>query len=220
MTDYGLITVWGVVSLRAHRVHWALQELGLDYRVEPIQSRTGETLTSAYTALNPRQKIPCLQDGELVISESAAILNHLYRTYGAGRNVFVPTTSAEMALSDEWCFTIMAEMDAHSLYLIRRHKGLAHIYGAAPAAVDSAIEYFQKQLAAVRPRIAAAPDCLFGDQVGVADILLTSVLDWAVKYEIEIDDDSASYLARMQARTAYRLGWETCALPDGVAEGA
>lgn len=220
MADYGPITVWGVVSLRAHRVHWALQELGLYYRVEPIQSRTGETLTAEYTALNPRQKIPCMQDGDLVISESAAILNHLFRSYGEGRGVFVPSTPAEMAASDEWCFTTMAEMDAHSLYLIRRHKGLAHIYGEAPVAVDSAVEYFQKQLAALRPRIAATTDCLFGDRLGVADILLTSVLDWAVKYEIDIDEDSTRYMDRMLARPAYQRAWETCALPEGVEQGA
>lgn len=220
MPTEGEIIVWGVVSLRAHRVHWALQELGLDYRVEPVQSRTGETWTPEYMALNPRQKIPCMQDGDLVISESAAILNHLFRCYGEGRGVFLPSTPAEKAASDEWSYTVMTEMDAHSLYLIRRHRGLADLYGEAPVAVDAAVEYFQKQLAAVRPRIAAIENCLFGDRLGVADILLTSVLDWAVKYEIAIDPDSTRYLNRMLARPAYQRAWETCALPEGVEKGA
>lgn len=220
MTDHGPIVVWGVVSLRVHRVHWALQELGLDYKVEPVQSRTGETWTPEYMALNPRQKIPCMQDGDLVISESAAILNHLFRSYGSGRDVFLPSTPAEMAASDEWSYTVMTEMDSHSLYLIRRHRDLPHLYGEAPVAVESAIAYFQKQLAAVRPRIAGTENCLFGDRLGVADILLTSVLDWAVKYGIGIDPDSTAYLERMQARPAYKRAWDTCALPEGVKKGA
>jgi len=33
---------------------------------------------------------------------------------------------------NEWCFFIIAELDAHSLYLIRRHDGLKHLYGEAP----------------------------------------------------------------------------------------
>jgi len=31
------ITIWGAVTPRALRVHWALEELGLDYKAEPIQ---------------------------------------------------------------------------------------------------------------------------------------------------------------------------------------
>ena len=55
--------VWGIVSLRAMRVHWALIELGLDYRTERVQSRTGETKTDAFTQMHPGQKIPVFQDG-------------------------------------------------------------------------------------------------------------------------------------------------------------
>jgi Glutathione S-transferase, N-terminal domain len=63
--------VYGVGSLRTLRVHWILHELGIPYKTEPIQSRSKQTRTSAYTAINSGGKIPCLQDEEFVISESA-----------------------------------------------------------------------------------------------------------------------------------------------------
>ena len=64
--------LWGCATSRTIRAHWALHELGLPYRCEPILARSGETLTPRYTAVNPRQKIPALQDGDLVVTESAA----------------------------------------------------------------------------------------------------------------------------------------------------
>lgn len=209
----GEITVWGAVSVRALRVHWALAELGLDYRTEPIQSRTGETLTARYTELNPKQKIPCLEDGEIRISESAAIVQHLFRVYGPGSAVFLPTSAAEQAASDEWCYFAMTELDAHSLYLIRRHAYLPEIYGPAPEAVASARAYCLKQVNAVEPRIAAADPYLFGERIGAADILLTTCLDWAASYDIPLARPILDYRARTKSRPAYLAAVARNALP-------
>ncbi|MDP6345062.1 MAG: glutathione S-transferase family protein [Alphaproteobacteria bacterium] len=203
MTD-SQITLWGAVSLRALRVHWALHELALPYRCEPIQSRSGETLTEEYGRLNPKRKIPYLTDGDFGLSESAAIVGYLFRAYGAGRGVYLPADDRAQATSDEWCYFVMTEMDAHSLYLIRRHGHLPEVYGHAPAAVASAEEYFLKQLAAVTPRIAEADPYLFGDRLGAADILLTTCLDWAANYGIEVSAPALAYLERTKARPAYQ----------------
>ena len=66
------LTLWGVGTSRTVRAHWAMAELGLAYETRAIGARTGETQTAEYTALNPRQKIPLLQDGDFCIGESAA----------------------------------------------------------------------------------------------------------------------------------------------------
>ncbi len=197
------ITVWGANSSRALRVYWALHELGLAYDRRPIGSRTGETLTDEYGHINPKRKIPSLQDGDLVITESAAIVNYLFRAYGAAADVFVPGDAAAQAASDEWCYFVMMELDAHSLYLIRRHKYLPEIYGAAPVAVASAEEYCRKQIDAVVPRIAAADPYLFGDRIGAADILLTTTLNWAENYGLELPPACRAYRDRTVARPAY-----------------
>ncbi len=73
------LTLWGVGTSRTIRPHWAMHELGLAYKTKPIGPRTGETKTAEYTKLNPRQKIPLLQDGDFCIGESAAIVAYLSR---------------------------------------------------------------------------------------------------------------------------------------------
>lgn len=207
------ITVWGVGTGRAFRVHWALQEMGLAYDTVPIQARTGETQTEEYARLNPKRKIPYFRDGDVGISESGAIVQYLFRVHGDAAGLYVPGDARAQALSDEWCYTVMTEFDAHPLYLIRRHKYLWEIYGKAPEAVASAEEYFRKQLAAMAPRIAAAAPYLFGEKLGAADILLTSCLDWAVDYDITVDDASLAYRARTNARPAYQAAQKANAVP-------
>ncbi|MDP7546797.1 MAG: glutathione S-transferase family protein [Alphaproteobacteria bacterium] len=198
------IILWGAISVRALRVHWALHELGLDYQFRPIQSRSGETLTAEYTDHNPKQKIPCLQDGDFTLTESPAIVNYLFNAYGAGREVFLPENARQQARADEWSYFAMMELDAHSLYLIRRHKFLPEIYGEAPVAVASAAEYCLKQINAVAPRVGLAAPYLFGDKIAAADILLATTLDFARRYEVALPEPCQAYLERAFARPAYQ----------------
>lgn len=198
-----LIEVWGISSTRTMRVHWMLRELGLAYTTHPIGSRTGETQTAEYLALNPRGKIPTLRHGGLVLTESAAIVFYLAERFPLPDGFLRPADAGERARLAEWCWFVMTELDAHSLYLIRRHDGLKHIYGAAPAAVESAREYFLKQARAMAPRVARAAPWLMG-AFGPADILLATCLDWADMYGIPLPPETDSWRARIAERPAYR----------------
>ena len=95
---------------------------GPDLQDAPIGPRTGETKTAEYTALNPRQKIPLLQDGDFRIGESAAIVAYLSRTYSTPERALIPETPRDYAAWLEWCFFIVAELDSTSLYVMRRHR--------------------------------------------------------------------------------------------------
>jgi glutathione S-transferase len=198
------LTVWGIGTVRTMRVHWILREFGLDYETRPIGARTGETRTEAFTALNPKQKIPVLRDGSLVLSESAAIVFHLSRSFPPPPDFLVPADAEECARHDEWCFFVMTELDAHSLYVIRRHDHLRDIYGAAPAAVDAAKAYFLKQLGAVAPAIAEGGPYLMGDRLSVADILMMTCADWANLYGIALPEPVSLYRERVGARPKYQ----------------
>ncbi|MDE0941136.1 MAG: glutathione S-transferase family protein [Alphaproteobacteria bacterium] len=199
------IILWGAISLRALRVHWALQELGLTYQFRPIQSRTGETLTAEYSGHNPKQKIPTLQDGDFTLTESPAIVNYLFNNYGpnSDADIHLPQNAVEQARADEWSYFAMMELDAHSLYLIRRHKFLPEIYGEAPVAVASAAEYCLKQINAVAPAIADIKDYIFGSKISAADILLATTLDFAERYEVELPPSCRAYRDRAFARPAF-----------------
>jgi glutathione S-transferase len=198
--------LWGVGTSRTIRPHWALHELGLKYQMRAIQPRTGETKTAEFTALSPRQKIPLLQDYDLTIGESAAIVAYLARRYGTGDNSLMPQDPMGYAKWLEWCFFIVTELDSTSLYVMRRHgtvKGLAHIYGHAPEVVRQAGEYFRGQLRNVDVALRDGRTYLMGDQFTTADILLTTCLTWAVDYGVGICDSAVPYLERTTARPAY-----------------
>ena len=136
--------LWGVGTSRTIRAHWALHELGLDFELRPILPRTGETQTAEFTALSARQKIPLLQDNGLVLTESAAIVTYLSDAYGGADNRLMPVDPRARARCLEWCFFVISELDATSLYVMRRHGDLRHIYGEAPPANAAAAEYFQQ----------------------------------------------------------------------------
>ena len=97
----------------------------------------------------------------------------------------------------------MMELDAHSLYLIRRHKFLPEIYGEAPVAVASAAEYCLKQINAVAPAIGDIEDLIFGATISAADILLASTLDFAERYEVTLPASCRAYRDRAYARPAF-----------------
>jgi glutathione S-transferase len=57
--------------------HAALAEIGADYELVRVERDADRKNTAAYLALNPWGRIPTLEDGDLVLTESAAILLHL-----------------------------------------------------------------------------------------------------------------------------------------------
>lgn len=212
------LTLWGVGTSRTIRAHWALHELGLSYKTKPIGPRTGETKTAEYTVLNPRQKIPLLQDGDFCIGESAAIVAYLSRTYGSPDRGLIPEKQRDYAAWLEWCFFIVAELDSTTLYVMRRHRAdaLGHIYGVAPDVVAQAGAYFRQQLRHVEVALSDERAFLMGDQFTSADILLTTCLEWAIAYGVGICDNAFPYLERIRARPAYRSGKQANAAPAAV----
>jgi glutathione S-transferase len=201
------IVVWGVGTTRTLRAHWALHELGLSYETHEIGSRTGETQTDAFRSLNPRQKIPVLQLGSLTLAESAAIVTALAEQSADG--TLIPKAgTAERALYYQWCFFVMTELDAHTLYVMRRHQDLAELYGEAPNAIAAAKEYFAWQSEAAATELRERGPYLLGDAFTGADILLTTCLDWALVYGLPLAADLTAYRARIVERPAYRAAFQ------------
>lgn len=197
------LTLFGVGTSRTLRAHWALLELGLEYECRPIQSRSGETLADDFLRLNPRHKIPVLQHQSFVLTESSAIVQYLFDTFGSPKDFHVPKDPHTRATLNEWCSFIMTELDAGSLYVVRRHDGLPALYGAAPTAVQAAKKYFSDNLEAMISRIRRS-SYLCGDKPGAADILLTTCLEWAVVCNIALPPGIDDYRLRLTQRPAFQ----------------
>lgn len=202
------LVVWGVGTVRTLRAHWILAEFSLPYETRPVGARTGETQTPAYRALNPKGKVPTLQHGPVTVSESAAILTYICARFPPPPGFLVPGDPAATARQAEWCYFTMTELDAHSLYLVRRHEHLADLYGAEPGAVKSAWQYFDKQLRAVQPGITEAGNYLMGDRFSMADILFASCMTWADAYGYALPPVVGDYCARVTGRAGYQAAQE------------
>ncbi len=197
------------------RVHWMLEEFNLAFKIHPIRSRTGEANTEEYRQLNPREKIPTLVHGSFVLTESAAIVTYIGDSFSVPDTFFIPKTAEEIAIVAEWNYMIMTELDATSLYIIRRHESLKHLYCPAPEAVESAKEYFSKQIDAMTSRVNIKGPYLCGDRCSSADIMMVTTLDWALKCGIGLAAQWESYMERITSRSAYKKAFDIN-YPDGM----
>ncbi|MEM7058100.1 MAG: glutathione S-transferase family protein [Pseudomonadota bacterium] len=198
------ITIHGMGTIRTHRPLWLAHEMGLEFAHNAIGPRTGETMEPEFLALNPRHKVPVLQHGDVILTESTAIMTYMVETFPVPDHIYVPGDALARARHQEWCFFVMSELDANGIYTIRRHKYLKHIYGDAPVAVESAREYFSHQIECMAGPLGEMAPFLFGEKLSVADILLTSCLALAPEYEIPLPQNMTDYCGMMQARQAYK----------------
>ncbi|NKB99830.1 MAG: glutathione S-transferase family protein [Pseudomonadales bacterium] len=202
-----MITIWGGATARTVRAHWMCYELGLEYEPKLIGSRTGATQSEEFRALNAKEKIPVLVDDDFVISESAAIVTYLGDTYGPDTGLVPKPYTRERALYNQWLSFIQMELDAHTLYVMRKHRDLSDLYGEAPAAITTAIEGFQKQVSVADTELSNS-DYLVANTFTGADLMMTTVLSWAKAYGVAITPRLDAYAKLHMSRPAYRTAAE------------
>ncbi len=202
-TDKPRLILWGAGTPRTLRVHWMLHEVGLDYETRAISPRTPATQSPEFTRLNPVQKIPVLEDGDLTLVESAAIVTHLAENYGSRQGLVPPVSSSNRAFYYQWCFFVMTEIDAYALQVIFKHTTRDEIFGEASNAVRAAREAFQRHGSMVHDALAAGGPFILGDTFTGADILLSTSLIWACNYDLTLSGILRDYLQLTTARPAY-----------------
>ena len=205
--------LWGVGTSRTIRAHWALIELKLSYKTEIIRTRTPDTETAAFKSVNPRQKIPVLQDGTLTMGESAAIVTYLAESYSTEQVSLIPDNPKARAKYFEWMSFICMELDATSLYVLRRHWSLPEIYGDSPVANKASEEYFNRMITAADKLKNPKQKYLLETGFSGVDILMTTTLKWAIDYNQKIPTNFMEYLDHMSNRPGYIAALEANKMP-------
>lgn len=115
-----MLTIWGRLnSHNVKKVVWFADEIALPYVRHDVGGRFG--MDDAYVAKNPNRLIPTIEDGDLVLWESNAILRYLASRHGSAD--LWPTDPAARALADRWMDWQFAFADAQRdafLALVRR----------------------------------------------------------------------------------------------------
>jgi len=70
---------------RAAGTVWALEEVGVDYKLRWVDIQSGAQKAPEIVALNPMGKLPLLTDGDQVVTEAGAIALYLADRYAYGK---------------------------------------------------------------------------------------------------------------------------------------
>ena len=155
-------------SSAAYRVRIALNLKGLDHEIVPVSLAPGvsEHRAEAYRARNPQMLIPFLEDGDLGIAQSLAILEYLEETYPD-----VPLLPRhEPRRSRVRAFCSMIACDIHPLNNLRVMTYIRNEFGADPSG-DWYSHWVREGLTAAEQLVGDDAFC-FGREPTLADAFL------------------------------------------------
>ncbi len=192
-----MLKLYGTPPTRALRVIWLLNELGLEYEMVPVDLLGGEHRKLDFLSLNPAAKVPVLVDGDLVITESAAI--QLYLAEKNPEAGYIPTTVESRAQMYRWIFFLVTEIE-QPLWRIARHTFIYPENQRLPQDIDLARQE-GIEMVAVLERHMKDREFLVGDRLSVADFTAAYTLDWANEEQmLENAPRLKAYLEQLYAR--------------------
>jgi glutathione S-transferase len=201
-----MITVFG--EGRGFRVVWLLEEMGLAYRLRGVDLFAGAENDAEFMAINPGGFIPAIQDGEVVMVESIAIMEYLMARYG-------PTPLAPAAQDPAFPgyqqFLHLGEAGlAASIYFVNGARNLAPEAERFNWSAGQALDVFETRLRLVTRQLARSP-YLAGEAFTAADISVTYALELAQRsVGFPLGEVERAYVARTSGREAYQRAMETC----------
>src|SRR5206468_1614402 len=81
-----MIVIHHLNNSRSQRILWLLEELGAPYEIKFYQrDATTNLAPPELKAVHPLGKSPVMEDGDLKIAESGAMIDYLIRRHGGGR---------------------------------------------------------------------------------------------------------------------------------------
>jgi glutathione S-transferase len=215
-----MITVYGAYNfppvlkgiVRDFRVLWALEELGLPYQVQWIDTAKGEQKIAPNRLINPFGKMPSLENGALRMFESAAILLYLYENVGKA-----PQDAHARAELNQWCFAALNTVEPAFVEIFRWDMFWEGKAGREWR-YDELIAAAQQLLKDIETALGGKPHLL--GEFGPADILMTTVLGFAQHQPkvFETAPGVRAYLERCHGRPAYQRAMaKHGAHPDAIA---
>ena len=201
-----MITVWG--EGRGFRVVWLLEEMGLPYRLRPVDLLAGAENDPEFLAINPAGFIPAIQDGDVTMVESIAIMEYLMARYGPTPLAPAPHDPTFPAYQQ---FLHLGEAGlTGSIYFVVGARNFAPESERDNHTAAQALDVFQTRLGLVTRRLAHSP-YLAGETFTAADISVTYALELAKRAGgVTLEEPERAYVARTSAREAYQRAMETC----------
>ena len=199
-----MITVHHLNNSRSQRILWLLEELGLPYEIKRYQRDPKTNLAPPeLKAINPLGKSPVIEDGALVLIESAAIIDYLIRRHGQGRLQPDPAT-ATYDKYVQWLH--FAEGSAMLPLMLNLYVGRL---GEAGAPLHPRIESELANYLGYLNDVLADTPYLVGDELSGADVQMSFIGEIAkAQGKLQAYPNLAAWVQRFQARPAYQKAVE------------
>jgi glutathione S-transferase len=211
-----MLKVWGRrSSFNVQKVLWLVGELGLAFEHIPAGGGFGRLDEPAFRALNPHGRVPVLEDGDVAVWESHAILRYLAARYGAG-SFWLDDAAARSRVEGwmDWSQTaLQPDFLTGVFWGYYRTPEAQRDWPAITRSLDRCAEHFK-----LLDGVLATRRFLLGDQLSLADIPVgTSLYRY---FELDIArpalPNMTAWYQRLQRRPAYR---EHVMIPFGELRG-
>lgn len=198
-----MLTIHHLGRSQSERILWLCEELDLPYRLIRYD-RDPVTILSppALKAVHPLGAAPVIEDGDVLLAESGAIVEYVLALYGQGRLAPAPG-HPDFAPYLYWLHFANGtlQLNMSRLFTLKR----AQLPADHPVLVAGA-ERLGRVLAHVEARLAASP-YLAGPDLTAADIMMVfSLTTMRLFNPLDLGPYPAicAYLARIGEREAYR----------------
>ena len=202
-----MLEVWTWPTPNGHKVHIALEELGLEYRVVPVNIGAGDQFKPEFLKITPNHRIPAIVDPEgpggkpFTLFESAAILIYLSEKTGGK---LIPQDPVGRYKCLEW---MMFQMGGVGPMFGQWN----HFAGYAKEKIPYAIERYSnevKRLHRVLNHRLEEARWLAGDEYSMADIITFPWIRNPERRNIDLNDYPAlrRWHDEMAARPAVQRG--------------
>jgi glutathione S-transferase len=187
------LTLYHASPSRSSIVHWMLEELGEPYKLEVLNLRAADQRKPAYLAINPMGKVPTLKDGDVVVSEVAAICCYLADAYPKAK-LAPPIGDKRRGDYLKWLFYGPSCLEP-AMIDKALNRPPAPRSTAGWADYDTVIEVLRSAI--------GAREYLLGEQFTAADIVIGSGLRWGMLFKMFPElPEFVTYVDRLKARPA------------------
>lgn len=186
-----MIIVHHLARSQSERIVWLCEELDLPYALVRHDRTPEGAAPPDYKALSPFGTAPVITDGELVLGESAAIIEYVSRKYAGGALLLEPG-------HPEWTDFLFWFHFANGSYL----PGLMMDHFAPPGAAPNLNSRSARADRLIETRLGKAT-WFAGETFTVADIMMC-LQRFAAARDLSAFPNTAAYLDRLRKRPACR----------------
>lgn len=191
-----MITLHYLNNSCSHRIVWLLEELGLDYDLKIYHREETGFAPAELKAQHPLGKAPVLQDGDLVLVEGNAIIQHLIDRYANGRLEPARQTD-DYSMYQYWLAISASLFSANLVTMLASRSDLGAFGDYAKTQTPLYFNHIEQAL--------NGKTWIVGEELTGADFSLCFPLQWGKNYvDIANYPNIARYLEQVQNHPAYQ----------------